>query len=68
MSARKLKKRSALLQYRREVFRTYELGTGRYAGTYAIWNETRERARGLGMNNSIRRASGARHHQESLNG
>lgn len=46
MSVRKLKKRAVGLQYRREVFRTYELGTGEYAGTYTVWRETREPAPG----------------------
>ncbi len=41
MSQRKAKRRVMRLANRREVFRTYEIGTGEYAGTYAVWNETR---------------------------
>lgn len=47
MNARKIKRHRARLQNRREVYQTFDLGTGEYAGTYAVWNETRDRAVGV---------------------
>lgn len=47
MSLRKIRRRSLRLQYRGEVFQTFDLLTGEYAGTYFAWNPTRERTPGV---------------------
>jgi hypothetical protein len=47
MSIRQIKRRCIGLMNRAEVFRTFDLLTGEYTGTWQVWRETRP-ARGRG--------------------
>lgn len=40
MSMRKMRRRGIRLMNRSETFRTYDLATGKYTGTWYRWGET----------------------------